>query len=261
MTLTVPAVQGFDNFQGGAEQLLAWLTAILRHRLDNFARDFRQSEKRCIDREVPLQQSHDNGAADDETPSKVAVRKEEVQRLEEALRRPTPDRRRVAELRCKEGLPFDEVAARPGDVSVATDVYGLGAVLYECLTGRPPFPGDNLLDVARRVVQGPPPAPRALRPEVPGDLETVCLKCLRKDPRHRYETAADLARDLRSWLAGKPVQARPYGRLERLALWARRERRQATSLAVGLLLSLALLVTGVWFLNSSTQTGECRRGL
>lgn len=125
-------------------------------------------------------------------------------------------------------------------VGPATDIYGLGAILYECLTGRPPFKGSTSLETLQRIQTQDPIPPGRLQPGIPRDLQTICLKCLDKDPNRRYASAADFAADLERYLSGKPIAARPVGLLRRAAKWARRKPTIA-----GLLLVIGLLAAGL----------------
>jgi serine/threonine-protein kinase len=129
----------------------------------------------------------------------------------------------------------------------ATDVYALGAILYECLTGRPPFRAETPTATLQQVLADDPVPPARLNPRVPRDLETICLKCLDKEPLRRYASAQALADDLRRFERGEPITARPLGWLGRLARWARR--RPAAAALSGVLVvtaALALVLVGGW---------------
>lgn len=144
----------------------------------------------------------------------------------------------------------EQARGSPGQVTAAADVYGLGAILYEVLTNRPPFVGATPYDVIDQVLLKDPTPPRSLRPEIPRDLETICQTAMAKEPLRRYASAALLAEDLRRFLAGEPILARHIGRVERAWLWCRRNPVLATLAGLLLVGVLALsILTGLLVRN------------
>jgi eukaryotic-like serine/threonine-protein kinase len=141
-------------------------------------------------------------------------------------------------------------------LTTSVDVYGLGAVFYELLTGQAPFGGGTTMEIVRRVLETEPRRPSTLRPEVNLDLETICLKCLEKDPGRRYGSAEALAFDLERWLRHEPIVARPSSLLERTTKWIQRNR----AVFLALTAIAVLLVTGVsvstWLAVKATNAKE-----
>jgi WD40 repeat protein len=146
----------------------------------------------------------------------------------------------------------EQALGRNIEVTTVTDVYGLGAILFELLTGQPPFVGNSFADILRKVAEDEPRPPRQLRESIDLDLETICLRCLRKRPIERYPSAAELATDLRRWLDGMPVSARRLSRLEQARRWARRHPARASLLGVSLI-ALAALTAAAFNWNRNRE--------
>jgi len=133
----------------------------------------------------------------------------------------------------------EQAAGRPKEIGTPTDVYALGAILYELLTGRPPFRGESSMETIQQVLTREPDRPRAIDSTIPRDLETISLKCLAKEPTKRYATAAELATDLGAYLDGRPIAARPVGRTERAVKWVTRN-PMVTAMAAAVVLALTV---------------------
>jgi serine/threonine-protein kinase len=141
-------------------------------------------------------------------------------------------------------------------VGPAVDVYALGSILYECLTGRPPFRAETPAETVLQVISQDPVAPSRLQHRIPRDLETICLKCLEKEPRFRYATAAALADDLACFQNGQAIAARPEGPMARLVRRVRRQPAISAAVAVSALLAFALIGSGLWYISEGRATAR-----
>jgi formylglycine-generating enzyme required for sulfatase activity len=149
----------------------------------------------------------------------------------------------------------EQAEGKTREVGTPTDVYALGAILYQLTTDRPPFKGNTVMATIQQVITQEPVRPRAVDARIPRDLETICLKCLAKDQKKRYATAAELAAELHAFLEGRPITARPVGLLERSWKWAKRNPAWTAGIAAGLLLLAVATVTGFAIRNATHAAG------
>ena len=153
-------------------------------------------------------------------------------------------------------MPPEQISGKSAETGPASDVYGIGAILYHLLTGRPPFQGDTIEAVLRQVHEQEPVPPRLLNPAVPRDLETICLVCLEKEPARRYASALTLAEELARFQRDEPIQARPVSRPEKLWRWCRRKPVLAALVAVVHLVAVVGLTAVLWQWKRATDTAE-----
>ena len=144
-------------------------------------------------------------------------------------------------------MPPEQARGGAKSVTTAADVYSLGATLYECLTGRPPFSGESAGEIMRQVLDQEPPPPRSSNSRLDRDLETICLKCLHKEPGRRYGSAEALAEDLERWAAGLPITARPVSARERVFKWVKRRKALAALVLTLPVALVSLFGGGAWF--------------
>ena len=147
----------------------------------------------------------------------------------------------------------EQAAGKNREIGPAADIYSLGAIMYELLVGRPPFKAGNPIDTIRQVIEQEPVPPRQLEPRVPHDLETICLKCLEKEPARRFASAIELADDLRRFVEGDPIHARPTPTWERAWKWGKRRPLAVALMGVIALAALSMALFIVWH-NIALQT-------
>jgi serine/threonine protein kinase/tetratricopeptide (TPR) repeat protein len=154
----------------------------------------------------------------------------------------------------------EQATGHTAAIGPSADIYALGAILYEMLTGRPPFKGATAADTERQVINDDPASPRRLNTSVPRDLETICLKCLRKDPGQRCATAAHLAEDVERHLRGEPIHARPTGHSERAVKWVRRHKAATIAIAAGFVTAVTILSATAWIVSQKMSIASAAAG-
>src|SRR6476659_5608674 len=152
----------------------------------------------------------------------------------------------------------EQFIGKAGTIGPAADIYALGVLLYEMLTGRPPFRGETASETERQAIHDEPVSPSRLNSKVPRDLETICLKCLHKDPQRRYASASALLEDLQRFQRNEPIAARPPGLAERAAKWVLRHPTHAAILAASLVLAILLVGGSFWL---ALQQAHRRNGV
>jgi len=160
-------------------------------------------------------------------------------------------------------MPPEQAGGKRGEIGPPADVYALGATLYCLISGKPPFQAATVMDTVLQVIGDEPVAPRRLNPSIPRDLETICLKCLEKDPARRYASAAALGEDLRRFLANEPISARPVRLPERAWRWSRRNPLAAALITLVVLLTTAgtATITALWIRSETQRRAAVAAGL
>src|SRR5262245_26245758 len=238
----VVQVHGVGEHEGLCYYFMEWLDGgSLNRHLDGTPRAPRGAAELVVTLARALQAVHDTGIVHrDLKPSNILLAGDGTPKVGDfgTAKRIDPD---------PAGTPSQAVLGTPSymapeqasglsrEVGPAADVYSLGAILYELLTGRPPFKGETPFETLTQVREQEPVPPRRFQPRVPRDLETISLKCLLKEPHRRYASAAALGEDLQRFLGGKPIRARPIGPAERALRWCRQNQATAALLAVLLL--------------------------
>lgn len=150
-------------------------------------------------------------------------------------------------------MPPEQALGTSAAIKPTADIYSLGAILYEMLTGRPPFRGESAAETERQIINDEPVPPHRLNPRTPRDLQTICLKCLQKSPARRYQSASELADDLDRFKKGEPIRARRVGRFERLLKWGQRKPTSVALLAAAVALLGLSLGGGAWLLQQHAE--------
>jgi WD40 repeat protein/tRNA A-37 threonylcarbamoyl transferase component Bud32 len=216
----------------------------LAHQLDAFRCDTRAAARIVMEVAGAIQHAHQRGILHrDLKPANVLLDEHDQPQVSDfGLAKRFADDSSLTESGAILGTPSymapEQTAGRKGLVTTLTDVYGLGAVLYALLTGHAPFLAETVIETIEQVRQRPPVPPSRLNPRVSRDLETICLKCLEKEPQRRYASAQALADDLKRWLDGEPIAARRVNAWERAWMWCRRNPIVAGLLAASVLLAL-----------------------
>jgi len=153
-------------------------------------------------------------------------------------------------------MPPEQTSARKTQVGPSSDVYGMGAILYQLLTGRPPFQAETIDEIVKQLRECEPVAPRLLNASVPRDLETICLRCLEKEPQKRYATAQELSDELGRFERGEPILARPVNQLEKTWRWCRRKPAIVALTALVFLISLAGFAAVLWQLRQTERARQ-----